>query len=147
MDQDNTPARRRILASTDERERVVAAVNQAVGEGRLTVAEADERTTAIYAVRYRDELLAHVSDLPDQLLRGLPGAPDPRPAPRAPMPYRRGVPTPLIVHAAIVAFVAVNIIARWAASPEPFFWPAFPLFWLVGSLIVHARIRRRRFQR
>lgn len=57
----------RTRASDAERERVVTRLHHAVGEGRLDLAEAEERTAAAYAARFRDEL--------DPLLADLPGGP------------------------------------------------------------------------
>jgi hypothetical protein len=57
-----TPGRTR--ASDAERERTVARLHDAVGEGRLDLAEAEERTAAAYAARYRDELDPLLADLP-----------------------------------------------------------------------------------
>jgi uncharacterized protein DUF1707 len=53
-----------VRCSDAERERTAAALHQAVGEGRLSLTEVEERTTAIYAARYRHELDAVVADLP-----------------------------------------------------------------------------------
>ncbi|GAA2893920.1 hypothetical protein GCM10010472_60630 [Pseudonocardia halophobica] len=57
----------RTRASDAERERVVTRLHHAVGEGRLDLTEAEERTAAAYAARFRDEL--------DPLLVDLPGGP------------------------------------------------------------------------
>jgi hypothetical protein len=54
----------RIRASDAERERVVARLHHALGEGRLDLAEAEDRTAAVYAVRFRDELDPLLADLP-----------------------------------------------------------------------------------
>ncbi|MCE0766478.1 DUF1707 domain-containing protein [Pseudonocardia kujensis] len=54
----------RVRASDAERERVVVRLHQAVGEGRLDLAEAEERTAAAYAARFRDELDPLLVDLP-----------------------------------------------------------------------------------
>jgi hypothetical protein len=45
------------------------------------------------------------------------------------------------VHAAFVLVMATVLIASWVASGVPYFWPGFPLFWLVASLVLHARFR------
>ena len=39
-------------------------VREAIGEGRLTLDEGDERLAAVYAAKYRDELPPLVTDLP-----------------------------------------------------------------------------------
>jgi hypothetical protein len=47
------------------------------------------------------------------------------------------------VHAAIVGFLAVFLVTRWAMDPAPWFWPVWPIFWLGLSLLVHHRFARR----
>jgi hypothetical protein len=54
----------RVRASDAEREQAVARVHHALGEGRLGLAEAEERSAAAYAARYRDELPPLLTDLP-----------------------------------------------------------------------------------
>ncbi|MCE3551029.1 DUF1707 domain-containing protein [Pseudonocardia sp. RS11V-5] len=54
----------RTRASDAERERVVKRLHDAVGEGRLDLSEAEERTAAAYAARFRDELDPLLTDLP-----------------------------------------------------------------------------------
>jgi hypothetical protein len=53
-----------VRCSDAEREQTIAAVHAAVGEGRLSIDEVEQRLTAIYAARYRHELVAFTSDLP-----------------------------------------------------------------------------------
>lgn len=53
-----------ILASDDEREVVIAQIERAVGEGRLTAEEAGGRMAAVYAARHRSQLRGPVADLP-----------------------------------------------------------------------------------
>ncbi|QWF79558.1 DUF1707 SHOCT-like domain-containing protein [Amycolatopsis sp. CA-230715] len=121
---DTNPARLR--ASDAERERIAQLVERAGADGRLTLAEIEERLGRVYAARYTDELTELTADLPE-------------PAPPA---ARRGVPRPLRVHAAVVAVVATALVVRWVAGSAQFFWPVVPLFWLALSLVAHARIRR-----
>lgn len=123
-------------ASDAEREAVVRVVQQAGADGRLTLTETEERLAGIYAARFRHELVPFTADLP--------GAPD-RMATRpwagvANWPARRAR-GPLAVHAAFVVVMATVLITGWIASGVPYFWPGFPLFWLVASLVLHARIR------
>src|SRR6266542_1898498 len=129
-----------VRASDAEREAVVRVIQQAGAEGRLTLAETEERLAGIYAARFRHELTPFTQDLPSGQER--PGG---RPWPGAPnwqpwqgwqnWPGRRSR-GPLVVHAAIVVVIATLMITRWMISGVPFFWPAFPLFWLVASLVV-----------
>lgn len=51
-------------ASDAEREDTIARLHQALAEGRLDLAETDERVAAAYAARYRDELPPLLADLP-----------------------------------------------------------------------------------
>jgi hypothetical protein len=60
-----TAAGDNVLASDSEREQVVARLNAAVSEGRLTLSEFSERSAAVYATRTRAELPPLVADLPE----------------------------------------------------------------------------------
>ncbi|GAB3910308.1 DUF1707 domain-containing protein [Kibdelosporangium lantanae] len=116
-----------VLASDDERREVAHLVQTAGGEGRLTLTETDERLAAVYAARYRHELAGLTTDLP---------------VASPPRPVRRH--RPLGVHAAVVVLVSALLVVRWVASGVPFFWPAFPVAWLVASLVIHTRVDWRR---
>jgi DUF1707 SHOCT-like domain len=117
-----------VRASDAEREEVARVVQAAGGDGRLTLAETEERLAGIYDARFRHELRQYTADLPVD-----------RPRPTGRWPARpRG---PLAVHAAIAVVLATLLIVRWIASGVPYFWPAFPLFWLAMSLVLHARLR------
>jgi hypothetical protein len=59
------PTHPAVRASDAEREAVVAALQRAVGEGRLTADEAGDRIAAVYAARFRTELAGPLADLPD----------------------------------------------------------------------------------
>jgi hypothetical protein len=59
--------RRDVRASNAEREAAVALLTKAVGEGRITMAEFDERTQSAYAARTKRELDALTDDLPRSL--------------------------------------------------------------------------------
>ena len=124
----NTPVR----ASDAEREEVARIVQTAGADGRLTLAETEDRLSAIYQTTFRHELVEYTADLPA-----------PAPASR---PVRRLPQGPLGVHAAIVVVLATAMIVRWVGSGVPYFWPAFPLTWLLISLVVHARIRGGRWR-
>lgn len=52
-------------AGDSDREAVATVLREALGEGRLDLAEVDERLTHVYAARTYAELEAVVSDLPD----------------------------------------------------------------------------------
>jgi hypothetical protein len=58
---------RDLRASNAEREKTVEALQHAVGEGRLTMAEFEERAAAAYAAKTRAELNVLTADLPRSL--------------------------------------------------------------------------------
>lgn len=126
-----------VRASDAERERIAARLREAADEGRLTLAELDDRLSSVYAARMRHELDPLVADLP------APAVPE-----TGAMPRRRGFAelsrggrVALSVHAVLVLALAVALITRWAATGMVFFWPAFPIFWALVSLAVHTRLR------
>ena len=125
-------------ASNAEREAFVETISKASQDGRITVAEADERLSRIYAATFREELPGIVADLPKDTWPVDYGRPAAQPAPRG---SQWGAA--LTVHAAFVGVIAVTAIVGWIHSRVPFFWPAFPMFWLGLSLFVHYRIRQR----
>lgn len=124
-----------VRASDAERERIAKMISDAAGEGRLSIAEADDRLERVYTTKFRHELAEFVADLPDG---GRQSADDGRPTSRR---FER-FPTRLRVHAAVAVVMSVMLILRWAAMDVPFFWPAFPMFVLWGSFALHARFVR-----
>jgi hypothetical protein len=129
---DSVPASGALRVSDAERESVAARLRDAATEGRLTLAEADERQALAYAARTRDDLHPLTADLPSPPrtvnLRG----------PLSPRGRRR-----LGMHAALVAVLAAIMVTGWALGSAPWFWPAWPMFWLTVSLAVHYRRARR----
>jgi hypothetical protein len=148
----------RVRASDAEREEYATIVREAVGDGRLTLPEGDERLAQIYGARHREELRPLIADLP-QGRRGFgpgPGSggpgfrsgyrgyggpgyrrwagPDggPSDAPVA----RRG--PALARHTGFVLVVAAVLTGLWLISGASFFWPAIPLTFLILSLARHA---------
>ena len=115
MEPTHSPAPR---ASDADRERTAARLRDAVGDGRLTLAEADERIAAAYTAVHHHELATLTADLPE---------PPPPPAPPA-----RHRP-PLLPIALLVLGVAC------IASPLPFPWAL-----LLIALLVHRGLRHRR---
>ncbi|MBW4722114.1 DUF1707 SHOCT-like domain-containing protein [Saccharothrix obliqua] len=114
---DHDPA---VRASDGEREHTATRLRDAVGEGRLTLAEAEERITAAYAAVHRADLVRLTADLPEP-----PRAASP--------PARRSWPwAPLLL--------GVPLLVAWVAGPWPFPWPVL----LVALLVLGARRARRR---
>lgn len=138
-----------IRASDAERDEIARTIQQATADGRLTVEEADDRLAQVFATKYRDELPALVADLPrtepDQ--PGIAGNSSTSSNVGQANRWPTGrVPFPLAVHAVIVLLWSALLVTRWVASDAGYFWPAFPIFWLTVSLLVHAAIRARRRQ-
>jgi hypothetical protein len=104
-----------VLASDGDREKVVGAVTQAVGEARLSLEEGTDRIDKIWNSRYRHELAALIGDLPR--------APSPTPRRRA----RLGI---LVAIAAAVAAAAL----QWGLG----LWELWPVAVAV-SLVIGVR--------
>jgi len=97
-----------VLASDSERERILERVSQAIGEGRLSFEEGDQRIDAVLCSRHRHELERLVADLPVL-------APGPRTAlvPSAPLRRRLLAAAAVIVLAALVVQVVVGLWVLW----------------------------------
>ncbi|GAB1646216.1 DUF1707 domain-containing protein [Krasilnikovia sp. MM14-A1259] len=119
----------RLRTSDSEREQVATILRAAMGEGRLNLAEGEERLAAAYAATYRDELTRLTADLPGG------GRPDLQETPQARTATRRGVRR----HAGGVVVVAVVLVGLWALSGAHVFWPAIPLAFLFIGVVRHAR--------
>ncbi len=119
-----------VRASDAERERIAKMLSEAAGEGRLSIAEADDRLERVYTTKFRHELAEFVADLPEDAPRTTPGR------------RLERFPARLRVHAAVAVVMSVLLILRWAAMDVPFFWPAGPMFLLWGSFLLHARFVR-----
>lgn len=121
----------RVRASDPEREQVVTALRDAMTEGRLSLAEGDERMAQAYGARYRDELAPLHADLP-------------RPEPAGPWAGRSGPPRGPFIAMAILGLlipVALVSIALSLAGPHGF-WPFFPLL-LIFAVLRGLSLRRR----
>jgi hypothetical protein len=64
-----------VRASDAEREAAVARLHDALGEGRLDLAENEKRVAAAYAAVHRDDLLPLLADIPaaESTASGVPG--------------------------------------------------------------------------
>jgi hypothetical protein len=114
-----------VRASDTERERVARILQAAAGDGLLTLEEVNERLDAAFAARFRHELTALTADLPGGGRELITETDAERRA------ARRAVRSALARHAALPAMAAVVLITIWALSGARFFWPAWPLAFLV----------------
>lgn len=112
-----------IRASDTDRERVVETLRRGHVEGRLTLAELEERSGTAYAARTVDELAPLTADLPDP------------PAPRA----RRSAP----IQAGPPAVVFAALLGAWIVAVAVFgvFIPPVPLLLFVAFRVLVARRR------
>ncbi|WP_345380716.1 DUF1707 domain-containing protein [Pseudonocardia yuanmonensis] len=62
------PPRPEIRISDADRERAAARLHTALSEGRITVAELEERLAVVYAARYASDLVPPLADLPGEPL-------------------------------------------------------------------------------
>ena len=128
-----------IRAGNADRERVVAQLNAAFAEGRLDVAELDERVAAAYAAKTLGELVPLTVDLPVSQQKGRSAAParrvDHAPVPAyAPSPAVRWAP----VSGALGLFL-VNVLIWGVISLSTgnviYFWPIWTAIPLALALI------------
>ena len=140
-----------IRASDQDREQVVEILRGQYTEGRLTLEEFDERTSAAYAGKTWGDLLSLTRDLPVRLRFG---APAPQPAadqqPPQPPPHH-GPPWPLIRLAPFLLFWLILAMGGWFWSgPHDGRYSGFPFFPIIPLVIIFVLIRalagrRRRF--
>lgn len=123
----------RVRASDAERERMATILRAAMTEGRLDLAEGEERLAKAYAATYRDELGELVTDLPEGGRRALADTPEAKAFARAAL--RR--------HFGGVAVVGAILVGLWVLSGAGFFWPIIPLAFLVLGAARHAAWHRR----
>ena len=138
-------------ASDQDREQVVEILRGQYTEGRLTLEEFDERTSAAYAGKTWGDLLSLTRDLPVQLRFGSPPALTGT-GPQQPQRPPRGAPWPLVRLAPFLLFwLFLASMGGWFwGGPEnghghggfPFF-PIIPLVLIFLVIRVLAGRRRR----
>jgi hypothetical protein len=134
------PGPQRLRASDTEREALAGLLRTAMADGRLTLAEGEDRLGLAYGATYRDELAPLTADLPVDVPRAgadRPGSPwrgrDRR------WGRRWGWRLPLPVIAVAVAV----LLGLWALSGARPFFPVVPLVFIAFGLLRHARWHRR----
>lgn len=126
----------RLRTSDTEREHVAEILRAAMTEGRIDLAEGEERLAAAYAARYRDELAPLTADLPDGGRAALARTPQARAATRRSLQR----------HASFILIMGGVLTGLWLLTGAHFFWPAIPLAFLVLGLMRHARHGRYQFR-
>jgi hypothetical protein len=133
MDKQDNP---RLRASDDEREQVVSVLRNAMSEGRLSLAEGEQRMAAAYAATYRDELPPMTADLPPQeRTDGAAAWPaGARPGRPGRHPGRRAALRPGLLLAGLA--VGIGIVVLAAGRP---LWPAIVLGVVALLLVKRSR--------
>ncbi len=111
---------RRIRASDAEREHYAKILRAAMSEGRLDLADGEERLAQAYAATYRDELDPLTADLPDGGRQALFETPEFRAA------FRRGARNRVL---AILA-VAAALVGITVLTGGHVLWLLIPLWFL-----------------
>ncbi|MET0190128.1 MAG: DUF1707 domain-containing protein [Pseudonocardia sediminis] len=110
-----------------ERERTAALLGEHVGDGRLQLAEFEERVGAAYAARTRGDLDAVVADLPGVRGRTAPGHPRRSPDPRRGLRIAMTVMWANWLATTVVCLLIWGMIALAQGTPG-YFWPV----WVFG---------------
>jgi len=127
-----------IRASDAEREEAARILNNAAAAGRLSAEEAGERLAQASSARFRDDLAALISDLPEAMEPAGPPALYQRPRPGAWLLWgvlRVGVAAALFT--ALLGYLGLHF----------FFWPFFPVWPLAFLFFGALMLRRRRYWR
>lgn len=136
-------ARRDVRVSDKERHAVVDELRVHFGEGRLDLAEFEERTNAALVAVTRGELEPLLDDLP--YLRTQPATSGP-PVRERP-PRRTSGPAALRVHAYIWLVLSVFWVVIWLGvammgGGAQGFWPMFPIAGFGLTVGIHAAVRK-----
>lgn len=146
-----SPEQSSLRAGNDDREKVVARLNAAFAEGRLEVAELDERVASAYRAKTLGELVPLTADLPASHRQPVSGQPVPltvsAPAPRGSHGGGHGGHPGIPIAGALGLFL-VNVLI-WASvaigkQEMVYFWPvwtAIPLVFAVVGVIGQRRSR------
>lgn len=112
---------RRVRIGDAERDEVLAALQEHLSAGRLTVEEYEERAAAVVAARYAEDLRELLADLPPTEERRQREERQRRPA--APLWWRGLLPFP------VPLLVGLVVLAVILAPGPPFL--LFPLLWFM----------------
>ncbi len=130
---DNSAAAGRVRTSDAERERIAGKLRNAMGEGRLTLEEGEQRLAAAYAATFRDEFAALTRDLPGDGRRTRADGPESR----YPLPGNVRRLTGFVLFAGLI------LAGLWVLSALLFFfWPVIPLVVLFTVVRRHRRWRQ-----
>ena len=137
-------ARRDVRVSDKERHAVVDELRVHFGEGRIDLAEFEERTNAALTARVKGDLVPLLDDLP--YLRTLPMASGPPVRERPPRNRGTGAAA-LRTHAYIWAVFSAFWIVIWMGTSvfgngDSPFWPIYPIAAFGLTVGIHAAVRK-----
>jgi hypothetical protein len=124
-----------IRASDAEREQVAHILRTAMGEGRLTLDEGEERLAEVYQAVYRDDLEKLTADLPDNGRHALAELPEARLAEARDRRRRAAV-------AGAVVLVVAALVAVMALTGTHVLWPGFLFFLFIFGPLGRGRRHR-----
>ena len=140
--------REQMRAGDGDRQAVADALKKALDEGRLDIAEYDERLQKEYAAKTYGDLDGPLDDLPGTTVTTRPGA---APAAEPAAPPQRSSRTGQLVRAGLGGFGGIFIISTviWLATSigaghMQYFWPVWLLIPMAFGVLGHFSGDRRR---
>jgi hypothetical protein len=127
----DSPGRDAMRAADEDRQKVAERLHAALNEGRLTLAEYDDRLRTAYAAKTYADLDALLSDLPNRT--GTVAVPSvQRPMPKPPVDRNRRLPLALMILWTVWGgIVGVNVVIWllvWLTTGWTYPWP----IWVAG---------------
>jgi hypothetical protein len=125
-----------VRASDAEREQVAHILRTAMGEGRLTLDEGEQRLTATYSIVYRDDLAQLTADLPENGRYALAELPETKKAVARDRRRKAAV-------AGVLVLAATAVVVASVLSGGHILWPGFLFFIFILRPLTRGRNRHR----
>jgi hypothetical protein len=123
----------KVRIGTTEREEAIRALSEHLGEGRLDIAEYDQRSALVAAAKTRGDLAAIFDDLPEPNPMRPQTAPVPVPAePEHPLIQKEKRSRTTVVVVGFIAFALAAIVTVTAILGE--WWALIPALLIVAVL-------------
>ena len=128
----DSPGRDALRAADEDRQKVAEFLHAALNEGRLTLAEYDDRVRTAYAARTYADLDALLNDLPPARTGTVAVSANQRPVPTPPAEKNRRLPLALMILWTIWAgVVGVNVVVWLLVSLTTGWTYPWPI-WVAG---------------